>query len=280
MSDVSRLLQIMSLLRDREHGCPWDLAQTWTSIVPHTLEEAYEVADAIEREDYAGLKSELGDLLLQVVFYAQFATEEGRFGFADVVETLVDKLVRRHPHVFGDTEYESLEAQSAGWERIKREEQAARGESPAGTLDNVPLALPGLTRAVKLTKKAARVGFDWGEPGAVLDKIEEEIHELRREIADGAPVERLRDELGDVLFATANLARHLDLDPEAALRSTNAKFERRFRHIEDRLAESARTPAEATLSEMDAYWNEAKRMERGAADADAAADGAVTAFTR
>ncbi|HMW43899.1 nucleoside triphosphate pyrophosphohydrolase [Plasticicumulans sp.] len=265
MSDVARLLQIMSLLRDPERGCPWDVAQTFASIAPYTLEEAYEVADAIEREDFAGLKSELGDLLLQVVFHAQMASEQGRFGFADVVATLSDKLVRRHPHVFGDTTYASLEEQGEAWERIKREERAADGEIPAGALDGVPLALPGLTRAVKLTKKAARVGFDWDEPGAVLDKIEEEIRELRAEIHTGAPLARLRDELGDVLFALANLARHLDLDPEAALRGTNAKFERRFRHIETRLAETARTPADATLAEMDGYWNEAKALERGEA---------------
>lgn len=262
MSDVTRLLQIMSLLRDPEHGCPWDVVQTCASIVPYTLEEAYEVADAIEREDYAGLKSELGDLLLQVVFHAQIAREQGRFDFAGVVATLCEKLVRRHPHVFGDASYASLEEQGAAWERIKHEERAAHGDVPQGALAGVPVALPGLTRAVKLTKKAARVGFDWDAPGAVLDKIEEEIGELRAEIAAGAPSSRLADELGDVLFALANLARHLDLDPESALRGTNAKFERRFRHIEARLAESARTPIEATLAEMDGYWNEAKALER------------------
>ncbi|PWV65907.1 nucleoside triphosphate pyrophosphohydrolase [Plasticicumulans acidivorans] len=261
MNDVGALLQLMANLRDPQHGCPWDLAQTYRSIVPHTLEEAYEVADAVERGDLGELRAELGDLLLQVVFYSQLASEEGVFSFNDVVQGLIDKLVRRHPHVFGDTQYADLAEQAADWERIKRDERHSQGQPSGGLLADVPLGMPGLTRAVKLTRKAARVGFDWDRAGAVLDKIEEEIRELRAEIECGAALERLQDELGDVLFATANLARHLDIDPEQAVRGTNAKFERRFRYIEECLAAGGRTPRDASLEEMDRLWNEAKVQE-------------------
>ena len=245
----------MARLRDPEHGCPWDRAQTYATIVPHTIEEAYEVADAIARADWAELRDELGDLLFQVVFYAQIAREEGRFDFAAVARGIVEKMTRRHPHVFGEEAYADAAEQTAAWERIKAAETAER---TAGTLDGIPLALPALTRAVKLQKKAAKVGFDWGAVEPVLAKIEEEIAEIRHEIASAAPPERLADELGDVLFAVANLARHLQIDPEAALRGTNAKFERRFRRIEQWLAEDGRTPAESTLAEMDALWERAK----------------------
>ncbi len=262
---LARLLAVMAWLRDREHGCPWDIDQTFRTIAPYTLEEAYEVADAIERDDLAGLKEELGDLLLQVVYHAQMASElpttAGAFDFAAVAQGIADKMIARHPHVFGDAVIDTAEAQTASWEARKAAERAARGEpaAPAGTLDGVARALPALVRAEKLQKRAARVGFDWPEIGPVIDKIEEELGELRAELAAGT-IDRARagDELGDVLFAVANLARHLKLDPEAALRATNDKFERRFRHIERRLAETGRKPADASLEEMEAFWQEAK----------------------
>ncbi len=259
MHELEQLLKIMARLRDPEQGCPWDREQTYASIVPHTIEEAYEVADAIAREDWAELRDELGDLLFQVVFYAQIAREEGRFEFSDVARGIADKMTRRHPHVFGDERYADAAEQTAAWERIKAAEKTA---PPTGALDGVPLALPALTRAVKLQKKAAKVGFDWGALEPVLAKIAEEIGEIRHEIASNAAPERLADELGDVLFAVANLARHLHLDPEAALRGTNAKFERRFRQVESWLMEVGRTPAESTLSEMDGLWERAKLEEK------------------
>ncbi|MDS4069500.1 MAG: nucleoside triphosphate pyrophosphohydrolase [Candidatus Competibacter sp.] len=259
MREMTELLDLMARLRDPDNGCPWDREQTYATIVPHTIEEAYEVADAIAREDWKEFESELGDLLFQVVFYAQIAREEGRFDFADVARGIVEKMTRRHPHVFGDERYADAAEQTAAWERIKASEKA---QEPAGTLAGVPLALPALTRAVKLQKKASKVGFDWGAVGPILAKIQEEIAEIRHEIAVQAASERLADELGDVLFAVANLARHLKLDPEAALRGTNAKFERRFRRIEAWLAEEGRAPAESTLAEMDALWERAKLEEK------------------
>jgi MazG family protein len=262
MREMQALLELMARLRDPENGCPWDREQTCATIVPHTIEEAYEVADAIARADWAELQAELGDLLFQVVFQAQIAREEGRFDFADVARGIVEKMTRRHPHVFGDESYADAAEQTAAWERIKAAETAEKSEQPAGVLDGIPLALPALTRAVKLQKKAARVGFDWGAVEPVLAKIAEEIGEIHHEIATQAPPERLADELGDVLFAVANLARHLKLDPEAALRGTNAKFERRFRRIEAWLAEDGRAPMDSTLAEMDALWERAKIEER------------------
>mgnify|MGYP000852447827 CR=1 FL=1 len=259
MHEMTALLELMARLRDPERGCPWDRAQSYATLVPHTIEEAYEVADAIARTHWADLRDELGDLLFQIVFYAQLAREEGRFDFADVAHGIVEKMTRRHPHVFGDDRYATAAEQSAAWERIKAAETADRTH---GVLDGIPLALPALTRAVKLQRKASRVGFDWGAVEPILAKIEEEIAELRHEVAVQAAPERLADELGDVLFAVANLARHLKLDPEAALRGTNAKFERRFQRIEAWLAEQGRTPAESTLAEMDALWECAKREER------------------
>lgn len=258
---MARLLAVMAWLRDRHHGCPWDIDQTFRTIAPYTIEEAYEVADAIERDDLAALKEELGDLLLQVVYHAQMAHEAGAFGFADVAAAIADKMVDRHPHVFGDATVATAEAQTVSWEARKAAERAARqaGEEPAGALDGVARALPALLRAEKIQKRAARVGFDWKETAPVIDKIEEELGELRTELAaDTVDQARLTDELGDVLFAVANLARHCKVDPEAALRATNEKFERRFRHIERRLAESGRQPADATLEEMEALWREAK----------------------
>ena len=259
---LARLLDIMRRLRDPAGGCPWDREQSFASIAPYTIEEAYEVADAIEREDLPALKEELGDLLLQVVYHAQMAQEAGAFGFTEVAAAIADKMVDRHPHVFGDTTVATAEAQTVSWEARKAAERAARqtaAEPPAGALDGVARALPALLRAEKIQKRAARVGFDWKQTGPVIDKIEEELGELRSELAAGdIDQARLTDELGDVLFAVANLARHCKIDPEAALRSTNDKFERRFRHIERRLAESGRQPADATLEEMEALWQEAK----------------------
>ena len=258
-SPLDALLALMARLRDPQTGCPWDREQTYATIVPHTIEEAYEVADAIARQDWADLRDELGDLLFQVVFYAQIAQEEGRFDFNGVARGIAEKMTRRHPHVFADARYADAAEQTAAWERIKASEKPDRA---AGVLDGVALALPALTRAVKLQKKASKVGFDWGALEPILAKIQEEIGEMRHEIATQASKERLADELGDVLFAVANLARHLQLDPEAALRGTNSKFERRFRQIEQWLAEQGRTPAESTLEEMDGLWERAKREER------------------
>jgi len=258
---MARLLAVMAWLRDRQHGCPWDVDQTFRTIAPYTIEEAYEVADAIERDDLGALKDELGDLLLQVVYHAQMAHETGAFGFADVASAIADKMVDRHPHVFGDATVATAEAQTVSWEARKAAERTAKraGSEPAGALDGVARALPALLRAEKIQKRAARVGFDWKQTGPVIDKIEEELGELRAELMAGnVDPARLTDELGDVLFAVANLARHCKIDPEAALRATNDKFERRFRHIERRLAEAGRKPADATLEEMEALWQEAK----------------------
>jgi len=260
---MARLLAVMAWLRDRQHGCPWDVDQTFRTIAPYTIEEAYEVADAIERDDMPALKEELGDLLLQVVYHAQMAHEAGAFGFTDVAAAVADKMVDRHPHVFGDARIATAEAQTVSWEARKAAERAARkpdaAAEPAGALDGVARALPALLRAEKIQKRAARVGFDWKQTGPVIDKIEEELGELRAELAAGTVDQvGLTDELGDVLFAVANLARHCKVDPEAALRATNDKFERRFRYIERRLAEAGRKPAGASLKEMEALWQEAK----------------------
>ena len=258
---MERLRSVMAWLRDRRHGCPWDIDQTFRTIAPYTIEEAYEVADAIERDDLPALKEELGDLLLQVVYHSQIASETGAFAFDDVAQAIADKMVARHPHVFGDATIDTAEAQTVSWEARKAAERAARGTAaePSGALDGVARALPALLRAEKIQKRAARVGFDWKELDPVIDKIEEELGELRAELTAGAMAqERISDELGDVLFAVANLARHCKVDPEAALRATNDKFERRFRHIETRLAESGRRPADASLEEMETLWQEAK----------------------
>jgi nucleoside triphosphate diphosphatase len=260
--DISRLLEIMAALRTPGSGCPWDLEQDFRTIAPYTLEEAYEVADAIARNDLPALKDELGDLLLQVVFHARMAQEQGVFDFEDVVEALTAKLIRRHPHVFADADGKTADAVKDLWERIKAEEKAERGEKGAdGTLAGVPVGLPALTRALKLQDKAGRVGFDWNNPRAVLAKIREEADEIEAEL-DGANGNRMAAEVGDLLFAVVNLARHLGADPEGVLRETNHKFERRFASIERALAARGRTPKEATLSEMDALWDEAKTAER------------------
>ncbi|MDB5507928.1 MAG: nucleoside triphosphate pyrophosphohydrolase [Hyphomicrobiales bacterium] len=265
--DLARLIEIMAALRTPGSGCPWDLEQTFATIAPYTIEEAYEVADAIERADWSDLTDELGDLLLQVVFHARIAEEAGLFAFPDVVEAITTKLVRRHPHVFGDGNALSPEEVKASWGRIKAEEKrlraARRGgvEVAKGLLADVPAALPGLTRAVKLQAKASTVGFDWNDARLVLAKIKEEIAEFE-EAADLKDPDAMRGEIGDLLFAVANLARHVDVDPEDAVRATNAKFERRFAHIEQALVTQGRSLDDATLSEMDALWDEAKRLER------------------
>ena len=257
---LARLLAVMAWLRDRQHGCPWDIDQTFRTIAPYTIEEAYEVADAIDRNDMPALKEELGDLLLQVVYHSQMASEAGAFRFEDVAAAIADKMVDRHPHVFGDLKIADADAQTISWEARKAAERAKKvGAEPLGALDGVARALPALLRAEKIQKRAARVGFDWKTIGPVIDKIEEELGELRGEIEAGKLDQaRVTDELGDVLFAVANLARHCKVDPETALRSTNDKFERRFRYVEKQLAAQGRKPAEATLEEMEALWQEAK----------------------
>jgi len=306
---IDDLLAVMAALRTPGTGCPWDLEQDFASIAPYTIEEAYEVADAIERGDLAGLEEELGDLLLQVVYHSRMAEERGAFAFPDVVEAITSKMLRRHPHVFGTPEQRAAGAAPGFWERIKAEERAggppsprassargrpapakaggrgegqphtptsapvaaprpdplpASGEREASALDGVPLPLPALTRAIKLQNKAARVGFDWPSLGPVLKKLEEELAELEEAVARAASNlgrAEIAEELGDLLFVVANVARHLDVDPEAALRSANAKFTRRFHAIEAKLAADGRTPAQSTLEEMDRLWDEAKADE-------------------
>ncbi len=253
---MPRLLEIMRRLRDPATGCPWDIEQDFATIAPYTIEEAYEVADAIEREAWDELKGELGDLLFQSVFHAQMAQEKGLFSFDEVADTMSDKMVARHPHVFGDENRDkSAEQQTRDWETIKAAERAARKR--AGVLDDVALHLPALMRAEKLQKRAARVGFDWPEIGAVVEKIAEEAQELA-EARDTLPQEKIEEEMGDLLFVMANLARHLKVDPEVALRNANSKFIRRFRYIEQALAERGKDTGDSDLAEMDMLWTEAK----------------------
>jgi ATP diphosphatase len=256
MTSIERLLEIMDRLRDPESGCPWDRQQTFTSIVPHTLEEAYEVADVIESGRYDALAGELGDLLFQIVFYARMAKERGWFDFESVAGAICEKLVARHPHVFAGATVVDAGEQTRQWEAIKARERRA-GNAAAGTLHGVALGLPAVTRAAKLQRRAAQVGFDWPEAGPVFDKVLEELGEVRDSLAQGP--ERRAAEVGDLLFACVNLARHLDVDPEQALRGANARFERRFGHIERSLARQGRAIAEASASEMEALWEEAKR---------------------
>ena len=256
MSSIDRLLQIMARLRDPQRGCPWDLEQTFGTIAPYTFEEAYEVADAIEREDPAALRDELGDLLFQVVFHSQMASEQAAFEFDDVVAAICDKLERRHPHVFGDARIDSAAAQTVAWEEQKRLERERPGKS---VLADVPLALPALTRANKLGKRAALVGFEWPDVAGALDKLDEELGELRKGLGEQASQAEITDELGDVLFCVVNVCRYLGVDPEAALRGTNSKFERRFGYVEQRLQEQGRSAREATLEEMDRLWDEGKK---------------------
>lgn len=264
-SSINDLLRVMADLRTPETGCPWDLEQTFESIAPYTIEEAYEVADAIERGDRDDLKDELGDLLLQVVYHARIAEEEGSFDFASVARAVTDKMIRRHPHVFQKDHVGDVDAVKVKWEDIKAEERASKAKKrgsksttdPAGLLDDVTLALPALTRALKLQKKAARVGFDWNDPRAVIAKIREEIDEVDEALGDGNE-DHVREEIGDLLFVVTNLARHVDVDAEQALKDANLKFTTRFAYIERELRRIGRSIEDASLAEMDALWNAAK----------------------
>ncbi|MEX0731111.1 MAG: nucleoside triphosphate pyrophosphohydrolase [Aquisalimonadaceae bacterium] len=262
---MRKLLGIMARLRDLDSGCPWDIEQTFASIAPYTLEEAYEVVDAIQREAMDDLRDELGDLLLQVVFHAQMAREAGYFEFDDVVAAVNDKMVRRHPHVFGDAQVDDAAAQTRAWEQIKAQERAVdkpADQGPPSALDGVSLAMPGLPRAVKLTRRASRVGFDWPNARGVFDKVREELAELEAEYDTGGGHQRLEDELGDLLFATANLARHLNVDPETALRGTTARFERRFHAMEEEFRQRGQELSGATFAEREQAWENAKQAER------------------
>jgi nucleoside triphosphate diphosphatase len=269
--DIARLIEIMAALRTPVTGCPWDLEQDFGTIAPYTIEEAYEVADAIARGDMADLRDELGDLLLQVVYHARMAQEQGAFDFGAVVEAVTAKMIRRHPHVFADAEGKTASAVKGLWEDIKAAERAEKPRplKAASALDGVPLVLPALTRALKLQEKAGRVGFDWNDPRAVLAKIREEADEIEAELdtmdmlgKDKAGQEKTVAEVGDLLFAVVNLARHLHADPESVLRATNAKFERRFASIERALLAQGKTPKDASLAEMDALWDAAKKDEK------------------
>lgn len=271
MYQLDDLLHLMARLRDPQHGCPWDLKQNFASIVPHTLEEAYEVADAIERGDFAHLPGELGDLLFQVVYYSQLAREEGRFDFAQVVDGIASKLIRRHPHVFADGDlYGAVDvpkldeaAVKQRWEAIKAEERAEKAAAPEqlSLLDDVPTALPSLSRAIKLQKRAAQVGFDWPEALPVVDKVREELDEVLEAMSEN-DADAIAEEIGDLLFVVSNLARHLKVEPESALRAANAKFERRFRFIEQALRDAGRNMEDCPLDELDALWGEAKKLEK------------------
>ena len=266
--DISRLIEIMARLRDKEIGCPWDVEQDFRSIRHYTIEEAYEVADAIEREDYEDLRDELGDLLLQPIYHAQMAKEEGLFEIGDVIYAVTEKLIRRHPHVFGDDEAGNAASSENRWEAIKAGERAKKaerrgGEKPPSLLDDVPAGLPALTRAGKLAKRAARVGFDWPDTGSVVAKIEEELGEVEEALA-GSDEAAKTEEIGELLFAVANLARHAGIDPEAALRDANAKFVRRFEHVEARCREDEVEIAQAGLERLDGYWNEIRKADKSA----------------
>jgi nucleoside triphosphate diphosphatase len=258
--DINRLIEIMAALRTPGSGCPWDLQQTFATIAPYTIEEAYEVADAIARKDFTDLKDELGDLLLQVVYHARMAEEDRAFDFGDVVEAVTAKMIRRHPHVFAESRGLSPADVDALWSAIKAQERAARPRK-GGLLADVPVALPGLMRAVKLQSKASTIGFDWHDARLVLAKIREETDEIEAAIETGE-AEKIQDEIGDLLFAVANLARHIGIDPEAAIRGTNEKFARRFAHIEQRIAQHGQKLGEVSLAEMDALWDEAKAQEK------------------
>ena len=260
MSKIQRILDVMAALRHPETGCPWDVQQDFKSIAPYTLEEAYEVTDTIERGDMHDLKDELGDLLLQVVFHARMAEEAALFNFDDVVDAIADKMIRRHPHVFGDADAQDANAVRKSWEDIKAEEKAAKGkDAPQSLMDDIPLTLPGLSRAIKIQNRAAKMQFDWPDIEPVFDKLHEEIDEIRAAIASGSQ-DDIEDELGDLLFVAANIARHLKIDPEKAVRRTNAKFIKRFKYIEERAAQSDKDTF--TLDELEAFWQQAKAAEK------------------
>ena len=266
-ASIDDLLRIMATLRDPERGCPWDVKQDFATIAPYTIEEAYEVADAIDRNDFADLRDELGDLLLQVVFHARMAEERGEFSFADVVESVCAKMIRRHPHVFPDSAgkvepVKDAAAQASAWEAHKRRERQVDGRADTSLLAGIPRGLPEWLRALKLQKRAASIGFDWSEPGPVLDKLREEIDEVRAEISAGADPARVADEIGDVLFVGVNLARLTGVDYSGALRQANAKFERRFRRMETLAAEAGESLAGKPLAEQDAYWERAKAEDK------------------
>jgi nucleoside triphosphate diphosphatase len=263
---MERLLAVMAQLRNPDGGCPWDLEQNFATIAPYTIEEAYEVADAIERRDMAALKDELGDLLLQVVFHAQMAREAESFNFEAVAAAIAEKMIRRHPHVFGDVSIKTADAQTAAWEDHKESERRAKASAegrPASVLDGVAAGLPALMRAIKLQRRAARVGFDWPTAADVFVKIDEELTEIKSEIGNAGPPERVQDEIGDLLFAVVNLARHLNVDPEASLRHANAKFERRFRQVEARLTSAGQSAADVGLDALEAIWQQVKEAEPG-----------------
>ena len=259
--DISRLIDIMAALRNPDGGCPWDLDQDYMSIRNYTIEEAYEVADAIERGDFGDLREELGDLLLQPVFHAQMASEDGHFDFGDVVFSITEKLIRRHPHVFGEQAARDAGGAKARWDDVKDDERAKKAatrEGPASVLDDVPIVLPALARAEKLTKRAAKVGFDWPDVPAVMAKVTEELNELQA----ATDARQRHEEMGDLLFAIANLARHMDIDPEAALRDANAKFTRRFHYVEERAGQDGIDMKDAGLERLDGYWNEIRAMDK------------------
>ncbi len=275
--DIQRLIEIMAALRTPVTGCPWDLEQSFATIAPYTIEEAYEVADAIQRGDFSDLKDELGDLLLQVVYHARLAEEQHVFAFPDVVEGITKKMIRRHPHVFGNAEARNAGAVNGLWDQIKAAEKADRlVDGPASLLADIPVGLPAMTRAIKLQDKAAKVGFDWPDIRPVFDKLKEELAEFEEvalpvdprspapsgRLDEGESEGAIKEEFGDLLFVMANIARHLKIDPEACLRAANQKFTRRFAHIEERLAAQGKSPAQSTLAEMDALWDEAKAKER------------------